>query len=380
MAFLVNATTITHETPPVSTEKLEAALTDEDGPSDKFKEDMTRVLGTFLRLVTEPRAKYAFEGKVAPVELVMIGVLIAKGQVRAKDRELADGIRGMRDNIRANTAKGYIMWKPEVVRKMLVWIEKWKLTLPPKPTKGGTTALERTLASKSSAPVVPAKRKARDSDGGSSAEEPLQDRNVRPTGSTPAYKIPKTSVDAVRPINPVPRASSSRINGTNILTPQRVEPAPLISRETLLSQSASRSIAKSERPRSSLPERPHSSLPERPHSSLPEGPRSSRPAILAPKKEETSPVDRKPPTSSALAPAPSSGQAMDLMTLDEQLELLDQEIIPLQELVARRDQPNHAQLEALLQEKGSLKSKLKGQRFLLNNNRNGTARPFGPSR
>ncbi|KZO93092.1 hypothetical protein CALVIDRAFT_540344 [Calocera viscosa TUFC12733] len=354
MAIMINQTIIKDEPPIVSTDKLGEALEDEDGPSHAFKMEMLKILETFLRLVKEPRYYLAFEGKVAPVELVMIAVLIGKGMHLAKDSELAEGIKDMRREVRSQVAKGYVMWKPEIVRKMLNFIDRWKLRLK-RPLDPSTVAAAQSAAVVTVSNGQRKKRKAMKFED-SSEEEALEDRNVRPRSS--AYsaapglaRIPKKENGSAQPIKPEPRGVSFKIGNSNV-TPQRVAPAPMVSRETVMSQSGARPMTNYNRAPSSL-------------SSF--------------RTEQRSPVETKPPvslsTSHPAPPAPAG--STDGMTLEESLDLVSTEITTLQELVMKGGRPDHQELAAKLKEKQTLKSQLQRDRFMRDQYRRPAARPFG---
>ncbi|KZT54225.1 hypothetical protein CALCODRAFT_485737 [Calocera cornea HHB12733] len=365
MAMMINNTILTGEAPITSSDKLEEALLDEEGPSDEFQMKMMLILGTFLRLVQEPRYHIGFVGKVAPVELVMIAVLIGKGMDVTGDMELAEGIRDMRRDVRSQVAKGYVMWKPEIVRKMMNFIERWRARLK-KPEDRSSVASAQSRAALASANGIVKKRKKVLSEDSSEAE-PLEERNVRPKASS-AYaavpglaRIPKKDNDHTRPVKPEPKGSSMQI-GSSGVTPQRMALPPLVSRQDLLSQGGPRSTSSNA------------------------SPWSSQPTF---KTENRSPIERRPPviistarpapsTSALPAAAPSAPAApMDVATLQARIDDLSQEISSLQDLVARGDRPDHQELLVALRKKETLKSQLMRDKFMHATYRNGRTGPFG---
>ncbi|EJU04060.1 hypothetical protein DACRYDRAFT_20725 [Dacryopinax primogenitus] len=380
MTFMVNATIVTHEPPPISSEKLEEAMSDEQGPSDKFQIQMATILATFLRLVKTEQYSHAFYGKVAPVELVMIAVLIGMCMDHVRDTDLAEGIREMRDNVRRTTAKGYIMWKPEVVKKMLRFIEAWKREHSRKVDRKSVSSYQSRVDVASNNDVsrndVSRKRNASAAHEDSSDEERRRtDRNVRPRSSALAdTKIPKktsTSTSTTTNAGSGSRTSSAQAGPSGTHAPQRVAPPPLVSRETLLSQAGVRSTPTSNSNRQNSS---GSSVQER-------SPVETRcpTTVLAPSTASNGIVVRqqRPPTtvpapitaSNGIVvrqqhPAPAAIADMDRATMEQEIDRTTEEITALSVLVARGDRPDHAELAARLRQLTSLKTQLLKNKFL----------------
>jgi hypothetical protein len=111
-AFAVRDIVLHGQTVQTTPAKLGVLLLDPEGPTTEFQLLLQDVMHTLLRLVSQEDGRYdaAFRGKVAPVELVMIAVLIGRTMGYTPDRQLADAIAGLRAYVRANTPKGHVKY------------------------------------------------------------------------------------------------------------------------------------------------------------------------------------------------------------------------------------------------------------------------------